>query len=342
MPSGNGKGSSGISRLWRRLWMNPPLSWGCEISSTGVSLARWQTRSEGLEAAAWRPLSDGAVVVSPLHENLQRPEEVRQGLTACLESLGRGPRLSSPAGAVDTVLVIPDQAARLFFLNFDTLPHRTAEAIPLMRWKLKKSVPFDIESCVISYVARRHKGQWAVIAVVSPEAVIHQYEGVAESAGLQPRFVTLTTLASLGLIPASLDEGAGKGLPNANESVLLAKYSPPWFTTAIVHDGSLCLFRTVSTGNAGNGLASLSEVLEAIYPSVAYFQDNFGAPLQQVFLCGMGENAGSIAESLSGELHLYTRPLVGDFSSPAAGWDRFQTERHLAALLGIVREQRRG
>jgi hypothetical protein len=86
----------------------------------------------------------------------------------------------------------------------------------------------------------------------------------------------------------------------------------------------------------------LTEVLEAIYPSVAYFQDNFGAPLQQVFLCGMGENAGPIADSLSSELHLYTRPLVGDFGSPAHGWDRFQTERHLAALLGIVREQRHG
>jgi type IV pilus assembly protein PilM len=342
MPSGNGKGSSGISRLWRRFWMNPPLTWGCEISSTGVSLARWQTGSVGLEAAAWRPLSDGAVVVSPLHENVQRPEEVRQGLAACLESLGRGPRLSSPAGGADAALVIPDQAARLFFLNFDTLPHSAAEAIPLMRWKLKKSVPFDIDSSVISYLGRRHKGQWEVIAVVSPEGIIRQYEGVAESVGLKPRFVTLSTLASLGLIPASLDEGNGEGLPNGNESVLLAKYSPPWFTTAIVHDGSLCLFRTLSTGNAGTGLASLTEVLEAIYPSVAYFQDNFGAPLKQVFLCGMGENAGPIADSLSSELHLYTRPLVGDFGSPAHGWDRFQTERHLAALLGIVREQRHG
>lgn len=339
MPSHNGNGAHGhgMARLWRRLWMNPPLTWGCEVSPSGVSVARWQAGSAGLEAAAWRPLPEGAVVVSPLHENVQAPEEVRHALEGCLESLGRGTRM---AGVAEAVLVVPDQAARLFFLNFEALPRRTAEAIPLLRWKLKKSVPFDIESSVISYLARHHKGQWEVIAVVSPEGIIRQYEEAVESVGLKPRFVTLTTLASLGLIPASLEEGAGAQPSNGGESVLLAKYSAPWFTTAIVHDGSLCLFRTVSTGKGAGGPASLTEVLEAIYPSVAYFQDHFGAPLKQAFLCGMGENAAAISDSLASELHLLARPLVGERGAPAVGWDSLQAERHLAALLGIVREQR--
>lgn len=343
MPSRNGKATN--RRLWRRIWMNPALTWGCEISPAGVSLARWEAGSSGLEAAAWRPLSEGAVVVSPLRENVQRPEEVREALTGCLEALGRPAGVRSSARSTDVALVIPDQAARLFFLDFDSLPHRAADALPLMRWRLKKSVPFDIETSVVSYFADRRQGKWQVVAVVLPEVIIRQYEALAEGLGLKPRFVTLSTLGSLGLVPASLSEAHAAGEQETwqgNKSFLVAKCSPPWFTTAIVREGSLCLFRTTSIGDGEQTFTSLAEVLEAIYPSLAYFQDNYGVPLDRAYLCGFGGDTGSMAESVANELHLSAAPLLREQAAPVAGWDRFHAEQHLAALLGIAGEQRRG
>jgi type IV pilus assembly protein PilM len=320
--------------------MNPTLGWGCEISPSGVCLARWDGSSSGLGASAWRPLSEGAVEVSPLRENLLRADEVERALSGCLDSLGRSNGLQSGGRTVDVALVIPDQAARVFFLSFDSFPSKAAQAIPLVRWKLKKSVPFDIETSAVSYLATRGGGEWRVLAVVSPEIIVRQYERLAESLGLKPRFVTLSTLGCLGLLPSDEAEQI-KG------RFLVVKYSPPWLTTAIVHEGSVRLFRTVSIGS-GSGLRgtaseeALQEILESIHPSVAYFQDNFGMPLEAAFLSGLGEYTEAITDSLTNELHLPARALLRVSAPPAAGWDSLDAERHLAALSGIARVRRRG
>ena len=344
MAKRNGQNGGSGGGLWQRLWMNPALGWGCEIAPAGVSVMRWDG-ARGPAPARWRPLTEGAVEASPLRENLLRPEEVRQALAGCMEALGR------PNGAAerpaDMALVIPDPAARVFFLTFDSLPRRPAQALPLIRWKLKKSVPFDIETSTVSYVAQRTAEEWQVLAVVSPEVIIRQYEELAASLGLRARFVTLSTLGTLGLVTGSQD-AAG-----ASESVLLAKYSPPSLTITILHQGSVCLFRTIAITEAaaesGARPEAWTNILEAVHPSVAYFQDNFGAPLRQAYLCGLGENSAAIAESLSKELGLAARPLLeSSETSPGGwsdgrqdGWDTAQAERHLAALLGVARERRR-
>ncbi len=342
------------ARLWSKLWNSPQPTIGMEISTQAVSVGRWSHGSAQIETSAWKPVSAGAVEPSPLRENIQRPEEVQQALAAALSSLGILPNSPSAADSArrptDAVLVIPDQAARLFVLQFDTFPEKPQEAYPLVKWRLKKSVPFDIESAALSYFVRPAGTELQVVAVTTPQAVLQQYETVAESFGFRPRWVTLSTLASLGLAettdlkdapggvaPSAQAEGSsGKtpGLP----SVLVAKYSPPGFTTAILQGSHLRLFRTVKVDANGEGLLSPVDVLEVLHPSVVYFQDNFEGPLQQAYLCGLGENSAAIAEALEGELHLKTVPLVPEQHSGADA-NRHRWEQHFAALLGIAREQ---
>ena len=48
-------------------------------------------------------------------------------------------------------MVIPDTAVRVFVLDFDTLPAAPAEAIPVLRFRLRKMVPFDVEHAGLSY-----------------------------------------------------------------------------------------------------------------------------------------------------------------------------------------------
>ena len=339
--AGNGQYGNIFSRLWRRARMNPTIGWGCEISPSGVTVARWSGGASGPGMAAWRPLSAGAVEVSPVRENLIRPEDVREALAGCLESLGRTGGSQSASHPVDIALVIPDQAARVFFLSFDQFPSQPSQAIPLVRWKLKKSVPFEIDASTVSYVARRRATEWEVLAVVSPAAIVRQYEALPESMGLKPRFVTLSTLGSLGLVP-SVEEP--RSAEPETGSYLLAKYSPPWLTTTILHEGSVRLFRTVpigSNGAAGPPPDSLREILEAIHPSVAYFQDNFGRPLERAYLCGLGELSDILADSLSNELNLQTRPLLEESPPVVAGIDPPLAERNMAALMGVSRVRRR-
>ena len=40
---------------------------------------------------------------------------------------------------------------RVFVLDFDSLPAKPAEALPVLRFRLRKMVPFDVEHAGVSY-----------------------------------------------------------------------------------------------------------------------------------------------------------------------------------------------
>ena len=335
-------------RLWRRLWNSPSPALGCEISQMGVSAARWSWNTARLEAVAWKPLPGGAIEASPLRENIRQPEEVREALRGALAPLGITPAPDSSHRPADCILVIPDQAARLFVFELDALPQRPAEALALIQWRLKKSVPFEIESAAISYLAQRRGDQWEVMAVAAPQAVVRQYEAMVEEFGLRPRCVVLSTLASLGLLRGTAGNAAGPSPLGAGEAaaglpgVLVGKYSPPWFTTAILQGGQLRLFRTVSILAGPEGFLSPDTVLEAIHPSVAYFQDNFGGALERSYLSGLSDSSPALLELLQREFHLEVALLGANGNLADTGLEPPQQERYFSALVGLVQEHSRG
>ncbi len=358
----NGRAKSIAPRWWSGLWRTPMPAFGCEISDTGISVARWRGGSSGIDAAAWKPLQAGIIEASPLRENILKPDEAQRAFAEVLASLGIERPAPSARNLTEAVLVIPDQSARLFVLNFDTFPSRASERLPLVKWRLKKSLPFDVESAAISYFVQRTGTDLQVVAVAAPQWIVRQYEALAQQFGLLPKFVTLSTLASLGLVndlngnsahpsapgdwvPDQAGGGETRELSGA-PGVLVAKYSPPWFTTAILQGGMLRLFRTVGLEQGENDSLSPADVLGSVYPSIAYFQDHFHATISRGLLCGLGDHSASIAEALERELKLRTGALVPDpgrlVSGIEGGIDGNQAERHFAALLGVVREQNNG
>lgn len=329
MANGNGK-SGGLGTLLRRLMGASAPTLGCEISPGGITVARWNSGASQLSNTAWRALPEGALDATPLRENLVQLDSVRDSLAGCLQALGLG--ATEGAGqtkAVDTALIIPDQAARLFMLDFDKLPRNTAEAIELVRWRLKKSVPFDIDASAVSFTAHRRENDWHVISVVTPQSVVHQYEALLASVGLSVSRITLSSLAVMPLVP---DTDAG--------STLLVKLNPPWLTTVVVRGGELCLFRTGTLSGARRTEPSPAEIIEAIYPSFAYFQDTFSRALDNVYLCGLGEATSGVIESIGAELHVPAQQLIagGDAIPSSGGWMRGDAERYAASLLGLLQE----
>ena len=279
-------------------------------------------------------MAPGALEASPLRENIQRPADLEKALGDALRSLGVDPGAASRR-PLEAFLVIPDQAARLSVLSFETFPKRDAEGLPLVKWRLKKSLPFDVDSAAISYFVERSEKELQVVAVAAPRTVVGQYEAMALRFGLRPKWVTLSTLAALEL--------AASGAADGPEGILVAKYSPPWFTTAIMQGGMMRLFRTVGITADEAGSLSVADALGSVYPSVAYFQDNFHGTIARAYLCGLGANSAAVAEGLERELELKSAPLVSDVSRLVAGGgsaaDEFAAERNFASLAGIAREQ---
>jgi type IV pilus assembly protein PilM len=151
-------------------------------------------------------------------------------------------------------VVVPDAAVRVLLLDFDTLPAKAAEALPVVRFRLKKLLPFDADDAQVSYQLMPGKTSAAsgaggkalvrVVAVAIPRAVLEEYEAVVREAGFEPGAVLPSTLAAL----SGLEDTAAA-------PALVVNAGPQSVTTAIVENGVLLLHRSVDmSGNVGVGI----------------------------------------------------------------------------------------
>jgi type IV pilus assembly protein PilM len=133
-----------------------------------------------------------------------------------------------------TTLVLPDAAVRVLLLEFDQLPTKAAEALAVVRFRLKKLLPFDADDAVVSYqVMSQNKNMVRVLAVAVPKDVLAEYESMVREAGFEPGAVLPSTLAACA------------GLPEIDAATLVVNAGETSVTTAIVQGGVLLLHRTV-------------------------------------------------------------------------------------------------
>ena len=89
-------------------------------------------------------------------------------------------------------------------LDFDSFPDGPEERLALLRFRMKKSVPFDVDAAVVSYVvqSRRHasQGKVEVLAAIIAAEIVARYEAPFRALGFHPGFVTTSSLAALNLI----------------------------------------------------------------------------------------------------------------------------------------------
>ncbi len=164
------------------------------------------------------------------------------------------------AGRVVT-LVVPDATVRVLLLDFDTLPTKPAEALPVVRFRLKKLLPFEADNAALSYQIMQpsagtrargddKKGLVRVVAVAMPREVLDEYEAVVREAGFEPGAVMSSTIAALA------------GLEERPTAELVVNAGPQFVTTAIVEEGLLLLHRSVDlSGNVQVGI--LAEAVAA-------------------------------------------------------------------------------
>lgn len=236
-----------------------------------------------LESAAAEPLPAGSVVPSPVETNITQPDAVRGALRRVFGKVAhRGAPLA---------LLIPDPAVRVFVLPFESFPRKSDDALPLLRWRLKKSVPFDVEETTASWMRQTARdGGLEIVAAIARQRILHEYEGVLESMDARPGVVLSSTLAVLPLLD---DSGA----------TLLARLCGSTLTTAVVYGASLCVYRStevVATARQFDPQA----VLDEMFPAAAYFQDTWAREIDRAYLSGFGETSDLFRDALGQELKI--------------------------------------
>ena len=279
-------------------WLqDPPPALIFEITETGVSLARMGPKSRLPEMMAFAPLAPGTVEASPVKENIHQPETLDQALAHVLV------QAAPLRKRKDAALLLPDNCARLAVLEFETLPSDSGERLTLIRWRLKKSVPFDVDTAAVSYQMQRSAAGSSAVSVlvaVSPAEVIGQYEAAVRRAGLLPGHVSVAVAEVLNLVEES-------GV------TMLAKLSGRALSLVVVHEGQVRLVRSLEAGLAGEALTEdrLREMAADLYPTFVYVADNLGAPVSRLVLAGFGGSFDLAREVFRRELGSDAEPLKG-------------------------------
>jgi type IV pilus assembly protein PilM len=297
---------------WLNAMPHPPLV--VEIAGTHAAAARWGKARGHLETYAVEPVPAGAIVPSPVEINIANPDAVRGALRRVFGRV--------PARGSDVALLVPDPVVRVFILPFETFPRRADEALPLLRWRLKKSVPFDVDETVVSWMRQAGRdGNLEILTAVARRRILREYEEILESLEARAEIVLSSTLSTL---PVLEDRGA----------TLLVRMSGRTLTTVIVHAGNLCVYRSTEMP-AEAGLLDPQAVLDEIFPAIAYYQDARGGMIDRVRMSGLGTREELFRRALSAELKVAVGPLAeSEEVSALDSTTRDLLEVNLDALVG--------
>lgn len=258
------------SELVRRVtrWLDatphPPLA--IEITPERVAAARY-SRTGAVDGYAVEALPPRAIVASAVESNIGNAAAVKLAVSnACVRLRAKDE---------DVALILPDPVIRVFVQHFDEFPRSAQEAEPMLRWKLKKSVPFEVDETLISYMRQSPREEGVdIVTALARLRIVREYEALAETAGLLPGVVLSSSLAAITL----LDD---------HRPTLLARVSANSLTTAIVREGVLCGYRCTELPAQGDDLTP-QMLLEEIYPVAAFYQDTWREGVQAVCLTGLG------------------------------------------------------
>ena len=324
----------------------------CEITAQGVVAGQSAVAGAPLAEVASAELTAGAVAPSLKPGNVVDRVAVTAAIARALEGIG----LRANSRNADITLIVPDAAMRVLLLDFDALSSKLTEALPIVRFRLKKLLPFDADDAMVSFqIMSNSKSGVRVLAVAIPRDVLSEYESVVREAGFEPGCVLPSTLAAL----AGVEDESASLLVNANSLGV---------TTAIVRNGILLLHRSVDMQEHTDGVpanvppammdATISEppsteaapdlhiplseeIAQAVNVAAAYFEDTLSEPPHQLLSAGPlgAEQLANIlaASGIAREDGLRVRELVESKDLLAGAATSSVPRAWLSSVVGALR-----
>lgn len=289
--------------------INSPISRprvACEISADRVVAARAADKGANLEAASAAALPDGMVTPGLQQANIADRAKLVPALRDSLAAVAGRSR--------DICVIIPDASTRVMLLDFETLPEKPADADAVVRFRLKKSLPFDVDESSVSFDRQGTGIPVRVVAAVTPRSILEEYESLVREAGFNPGAVLPSMLAALGLVDAS-------------QPTMVIKVERGTTTFAIVDQEQLLLYRALENGGTEVTGESL---VDDVNTSLVYFEDRYGVGVDRMLVAGV-QSAQGLQDALSANSKVRVEDLV---SSAAMGAAAGTVNR--SALAGVM------
>lgn len=283
----------------------------CEISADRVLAGKLAEAGGLVDECAARELPPGSVVPDLTEPNILQPEVVRKAINDAVGSVAGRLR--------DIIGILPDAAVRVVLLDFDTLPSNPVEAEGVVRFRLKKSLPFDVDKAKVSYHVQQSLGGLRLVAAVALSSVIEDYEAAFRDAGYSAGVILPSMLAALG--------AADAGSPT-----LVLKVDARTTSLAILDKQQLLLFRTLE--NTRGVTVTGEQLAEEVYPSVVFFQDTYHTNIERIYVAGLPESGGA-APALRAQTGADVRELVANSQLGANGGSSIPRWR-MAGVVGAL------
>jgi len=205
----------------------------------------------------------------------------------------------------EVAVVVPDSTARIAFMTAENPSNNPEEQKTFIRWKLKKTIPFDVDTAQVAYrILGPHRGGPGVdmLVALSPRSVVREYETLFDALDIHAGMLLPSTLAALNVFtPPSGD-------------TLFVKVAPDCVTTTVFQSRRVQFYRRVTDAS----------LYDAVYPTVLYYQDKLGgSALQHLYVCGYDGDLQMALEEIQSKLGLSIQHVepksVEDIYKPALG-----------------------
>lgn len=239
---------------------------GIEFNSDAIRLAVSQVEKgkPGIVHIDSEPLPAGCMDINPLRPNIVHMEPAADALRALWS------RNRFKNGKV--CLLLQDRAAVTSQVTLEHGAKTPQECMDLLRFKLKKSLPFRMEEAIVSFFNPEGvpvHGSSLLWASVIHNTVLHQYEQfVGSTIDTECGLVDLSTFNTINLAHAHIRKSGAQ-----ESDLLFVNLNQGYISIAITQKGRLSFFRN-RTMEKAQGAAS--EALAEIHPTTMYYLDKLG------------------------------------------------------------------
>lgn len=250
-------------------WMRPryPLV-GVELREDAVLVSRLarRGRQHHLAGHARVELEPGVFRPALLQPAIGNPRKLVGAVQEALRSAGA-------ENATRISVALPDTMARALLVDVQDLPSARSQADEMIRWRIKKSLPFRPEDTRLSWqvLGPFEDGRMHVLVAVAPDSGVRPLEQLLESVGLR---VGLVDLATFNLCNALRLAGQLVAAREGDLAVLNAVRG--YFSVMILRGERLIFYRSKGyhVQDSFQGEESLRVVGRELRTTLSYYEEH--------------------------------------------------------------------
>ncbi len=245
---------------------------GLEISRDCINIVEIEPRGNEIILKKRGKIDNLSSLINPSLSALNISDEgkFKEAVNNLFESLSLRKRRISVA--------IPDESVKASFLEFEDIPAERDKVIELIKWNLKKSLPFPPDEAAVDFqITDTPSGEnrfYRLFAAAMKKGVLDQYERLLKACNLRPEIIIPSSFAVYNLYHDGL---------SGEENYVLLTASQKRIFVMLVKKGMPSFHRSRAVDNERDGLREIAA-------SFNYYQDTCGDIPARVYVldCGYG------------------------------------------------------